>query len=119
MSGSDRTEHNTAAGDGDDNIREQMERELVEQLDTSEPELDEAEQDALVRAHISPKYEVQIQTKLDPIVQETIRYRELAKEIDGRYDNYMDRAQASLKSSGQSDDQASLSDDNVKPGSKD
>jgi len=118
MSGSDQNEHKPKAHDGDDNIRDQMERELVEQLDTSELELDKAEQDALVRARISPKYEVRIQTTLDPIVQETIRYRELAREVDGRYDNYMDRAQTSNKSLGQADEQASESAGSIKPEGK-
>jgi len=118
MSGSDQAGHKPIAQDGDDNIRDQMERELVEQLDTSEPELGKEEQDALVRARISPKYEVRIQTTLDPIVQETIRYRELAREVDNRYDNYMDRVHTSYKSSGQADEQASESAGSIKPESK-
>lgn len=42
---------------------------------------------------ISPKYEIRIQTSLDPIVEETRTYRGMAKEIDGRYDDYMKRAE--------------------------
>ncbi|HEY2494139.1 MAG TPA: hypothetical protein VGI33_14695 [Paenibacillus sp.] len=41
----------------------------------------------------SPKYEVRIQTTMDPIVEETLKYRSIARELDDRYDRYMERAE--------------------------
>ncbi|UVI27617.1 hypothetical protein [Paenibacillus spongiae] len=74
---------------------EQMEQELVERL-TSE-ELDNTEQERKVKAKLSPKYEIRIQTKHDPIVEETKLYREMAQEVDDRYERYMNRVQPELK----------------------
>ncbi|MNP09377.1 hypothetical protein D3C76_1014840 [compost metagenome] len=49
---------------------------------------------------IPPKYEIRIQTTLDPIVEETRRYRKIATEIDDRYDSYMEKSdQAKAKKS--------------------
>lgn len=45
---------------------------------------------------ISPKYEIRIQTTLDPIVEETLRYRKIAYELDDRYDKYLERSGKSL-----------------------
>lgn len=44
------------------------------------------------RQLIPPKYEVRIQTERDPIVEETLKFRTMARELDDRYDRYMDRA---------------------------
>ncbi|MGQ8875258.1 hypothetical protein [Paenibacillus sp. TSA_86.1] len=44
------------------------------------------------RQLIPPKYEVRIQTERDPIVEETLKYRTMARELDDRYDRYLDRA---------------------------
>ncbi|WP_054958603.1 hypothetical protein [Paenibacillus dakarensis] len=44
------------------------------------------------RRLIPPKYEIRIQTTQDPIVEETRKYRSMAKELDDRYDKYMKRA---------------------------
>ncbi|AJS61304.1 hypothetical protein [Paenibacillus sp. IHBB 10380] len=41
----------------------------------------------------SPKYEVRIQTTMDPIVEETLKYRSIARELDDRYNGYMERAE--------------------------
>ncbi|WP_293199696.1 hypothetical protein [Paenibacillus sp.] len=43
------------------------------------------------RQLIPPKYEVRIQTERDPIVEETLKYRMMARELDDRYDRYLDR----------------------------
>nr|WP_232055867.1 hypothetical protein [Paenibacillus alvei] len=45
-----------------------------------------------VRRRIAPRIEIRIQTTLDPIVEETNRYRSIAEEVDDRYDQYMNRA---------------------------
>ncbi|WP_434748113.1 hypothetical protein [Paenibacillus amylolyticus] len=44
------------------------------------------------RQLIPPKYEVRIQTVRDPIVEETLKFRTMARELDDRYDRYLDRA---------------------------
>lgn len=41
--------------------------------------------------HLKPKYEVRVQTMMDPIVEETQKVREYAEEVDARYDNYMEK----------------------------
>lgn len=62
---------------------------LAEQL-TDGP-LDESGREERVRASLPPKYEVRIRMEYDPIVEETKRYRSMAREIDGRYDRFMIR----------------------------
>lgn len=42
--------------------------------------------------HLKPKYEVRVQTMMDPIVEETYKVREYAEEVDERYDTYMEKA---------------------------
>jgi|GEM_PF-720830 hypothetical protein len=44
------------------------------------------------RQLIPPKYEVRIQTERDPIVEETLKFRTMARELDDRYERYLDRA---------------------------
>lgn len=68
----------------------ELERRVSEALTEGEMHQEDAEK--LVREKLSPKYEVRIQATVDPIVEETIRYRQLAEEVDSRYDKYMDRA---------------------------
>lgn len=65
-----------------------LERELSEML-TDGDYLSEEEQREEERRRLSPKYEIRIQTQLDPIVEETRKYRSMAEEIDDRYDEYM------------------------------
>lgn len=65
-----------------------LERELNELLTEGEP-ISEEERRAEERRRLSPRYEVRIQTQLDPIVEETFKYRKIAKEVDDRYDNYL------------------------------
>jgi hypothetical protein len=67
----------------------EAERLLAERL-TDGP-LEEADRGERVRASLPPKYEVRIQTEYDPIVEETKRYRSMARELDGRYDRFMFR----------------------------
>ncbi|MDT3428503.1 hypothetical protein J2Z22_004095 [Paenibacillus forsythiae] len=71
------------------NGKEDLERRLSEML--TEGELEESGREAGRRHPISPKYEIRVQTALDPIVEETYRYREIARELDDRYDKYLER----------------------------
>ncbi len=74
----------------------ELERELsellMEQDNGSEEERREEE-----RRRLSPKYEIRVQTTLDPIVEETRKYRTMAKEIDGRYDDYLKKTEQTDK----------------------
>ncbi|MEF2966133.1 hypothetical protein V3851_09855 [Paenibacillus sp. M1] len=65
-----------------------LERELSEMLSEQE-QASKEERLEEERRRLSPKYEIRIQTNLDPIVEETRKYRSMAKEIDGRYDEYL------------------------------
>lgn len=67
-----------------------MEQELAKQLREGPMALSDKEKRA--KASPSPAYEVRIQTVRDPIVEETRRFRQLAQEIDDRYDRYLQRA---------------------------
>ncbi|WP_106768931.1 hypothetical protein [Paenibacillus faecalis] len=73
-----------------DKPNQNMERQLSELLTDGEMESKDKEEEA--RRLIPPKYEIRIQTTLDPIVEETRKYRKIAKELDDRYDKYMERA---------------------------
>ncbi|GGG10223.1 hypothetical protein GCM10010912_63310 [Paenibacillus albidus] len=70
--------------------QDNLERKLSELLEDGEM----APEDKVAREvrQISPKYEIRIQTKLDPIVEETLRYRKIGRELDDRYDKYLERA---------------------------
>jgi hypothetical protein len=67
-----------------------LERKLSELL--QDGEIEPGDRTAKEIRQISPKYEIRIQTTLDPIVEETRRYRKIGQELDGRYDKYMERA---------------------------
>ena len=69
-----------------------LEAELHELLTVGEMETEE--QDAAVRRRVIPRTEIRIQTKMDPIVEETLLFRSMAKEVDNRYDRYMGSTQA-------------------------
>ena len=66
---------------------EELEQQLSELL--TEGEMESVDRKAQERAQISPKYEIRIQTELDPIREETKKFRSMAKEVDGRYDRYV------------------------------
>ncbi|WP_408634986.1 hypothetical protein [Paenibacillus phocaensis] len=68
----------------------ELERELSEMLTEGEYGSEEERREE-ERRRLSPKYEIRIQTTLDPIVEETLNYRKMAKEIDGRYDQYLNK----------------------------
>ena len=65
---------------------DRLEHALAEQL-TGGP-LEDRDREQRIKDRISPRYEIRIQTELDPIVEETKQYRKLAKEIDDRYDRF-------------------------------
>jgi hypothetical protein len=69
------------------NKKEQLEQEVAQILTEGEMKAEDPKEAAVDR--LSPRYEVRIQTAKDPIVEETKIFRELAKEVDKRYDKYM------------------------------
>ncbi|WJH34272.1 hypothetical protein N6H14_31065 [Paenibacillus sp. CC-CFT747] len=66
--------------------RDKLEQEMAHSLE--EGDMEKEELDAAARRRLSPRYEIRIQAKLDPVVEETRLYRQMAKEVDGRYDKY-------------------------------
>lgn len=81
--------------------QQSVERVLSEQLTEGHWNAEDVTDAA--RAHLSPKYEIRIQAKLDPIVEQTKHYRSIAQEIDDRYDTYMQRT---VSTNNQEDDEA-------------
>lgn len=79
-----------------------LERQLSEMLTDGEMEKKDREKEE--RRLLSPKYEIRIQTQLDPIVEETLKYRSMAKELDDRYDKYIDKAVKKNKPEGSGED---------------
>lgn len=77
--------------------REKLEKELSELLGDAEERTEEERQEE-TRKSLPHKYEIRIQTELDPIVEETVKYRSMAKEIDGRYDEYLKKTARDIKS---------------------
>ncbi|RCX16231.1 hypothetical protein DFP94_11388 [Fontibacillus phaseoli] len=69
-----------------------LERELSEMLE-DQPYGSEEERREEERRRLSPKYEIRVQTTLDPIVEETRKYRSMAKEVEGRYDDYLKKTE--------------------------
>jgi hypothetical protein len=68
-----------------------LERRLSDML--TEGEMEQRDRKAQEIREISAKYEIRIQTTLDPIVEETLRYRKIGRELDDRYDKYLDQAE--------------------------
>ncbi|WP_154891919.1 hypothetical protein [Paenibacillus polysaccharolyticus] len=85
----------------------ELERRLSDMLTEGDMEAsgDAEEQE---RQLIPPKYEVRIQTERDPIVEETLKFRTMARELDDRYDRYLERAAG----------QKSKADGGLKPGQR-
>lgn len=71
--------------------KDDLERKLSDML--VEGEMEESDRTAKEIREISPKYEIRIQTALDPIVEETLRYRKIGHELDDRYDKYLEQAE--------------------------
>lgn len=72
-----------------------LEKEIIDTL--TEGELDSEEKDKAIRRKLPHKYEIRIQTQLDPIVEETDIYRGMAKEVDNRYDVYLAKRKPNSK----------------------
>ncbi|SEP01766.1 hypothetical protein [Paenibacillus sp. OK076] len=68
----------------------ELERRLSDMLTEGDME-ESGDADKRERQLIPPKYEVRIQTERDPIVEETLKYRDMAREVDDRYDRYLER----------------------------
>ncbi|CAM3628122.1 hypothetical protein [Marinicrinis lubricantis] len=69
----------------DQKLEEQLSRALTEgEMERNDPKR------AAIR-QLPTKYETRTQAAFDPIVEETKRFRGMAKEIDDRYDRYMKR----------------------------
>lgn len=64
----------------------ELEEELVQKLTEGEMKQEDAEEAARKRMPI--KIEIRIQTQMDPVVEETRRYRQMASEVDARYAKY-------------------------------
>ncbi|MCL6603239.1 MAG: hypothetical protein K6T94_10225 [Paenibacillus sp.] len=90
-----------------------LERKLSDML--TEGEMEQGDRKAQEIREISPKYEIRIQTTLDPIVEETLRYRKIGRELDDRYDKYLERA---VKSSNPKDGSTANGDDGSPSGSE-
>jgi hypothetical protein len=88
----------------------ELEAKLSELL--TEGELAEVNRQEEGRRRLAPKYEVRIQTTLDPVEQETLKYRTMAKEIDGRYDKYVKPSQPAAESASGSAEDTGASQDN-------
>lgn len=71
--------------DKDKKIQQKVKKVLTE----GEMQVDEPKKAALDR--LKPKYEIRVQTTVDPIVEETQIIREHAKEVDERYDQYLNK----------------------------
>ena len=57
---------------------------LARSLTEGDPDVMDAQEAAVKR--LSPRWEIRIQSERDPIAEETAAYREIAKEVDNRYD---------------------------------
>jgi 23S rRNA A2030 N6-methylase RlmJ len=66
--------------------RKELEEELVQKLTEGEMETQDAEEAA--RKRLPFKTEIRILAETDPLVEETKRYRQIADEVDTRYDRY-------------------------------
>ncbi|WP_223067005.1 hypothetical protein [Paenibacillus caui] len=73
-----------------DQKNKELEQKLTELLfDGEQKQVNHQEEG---RKRLSPKYEIRIQTTMDPVVEETMKYRSMAREIDDRYDKYVERS---------------------------
>jgi hypothetical protein len=81
--------------------KDDLERKLSDML--VDGEMEQGDRIAKEIREISPKYEIRIQTTMDPIVEETLRYRKIGHELDDRYDKYLERAGKNLNTQEDSD----------------
>jgi 23S rRNA A2030 N6-methylase RlmJ len=64
----------------------EFEEELAQKLTEGDMELRDPDETA--RKRLPVKTEIRIQAAIDPVVEETRQYRQIAKEVDQRYDRY-------------------------------
>jgi len=64
---------------------ELLARKLTEER-SEEADGEEVEAKAKAARQLPPRWEIRIQAKLDPVVEETKVYRTLAREVDDRYE---------------------------------
>jgi|GEM_PF-1384255 hypothetical protein len=80
----------TGAGDPEPEGRRKVERKLSEALEKGEmsgrdPQLSATDL-------LTPKYEIRVRAERDTILEETKLYRQMAREVDDRYDKYVERS---------------------------
>lgn len=63
-----------------------LEEELAHTL--QEGELKQVNTQEAARRRLPRKTEIRIQAETDPVVEETKQYRQMAEEVDDRYDKY-------------------------------
>jgi hypothetical protein len=71
--------------------RESLEEKVSKALTEGEMESVQPDHEAVDR--LSPKYELRQMAKQDPIVEESKQIRSMAREVDGRYDDYLAKAE--------------------------
>lgn len=69
--------------------KEKLEKIVTETL--LEGEFNKGDPDDEAVGRLPSKYEIRQTVQLDPIVEETKRFRTMGKEVDDRYDEYMKR----------------------------
>jgi hypothetical protein len=75
--------------------KRQMEKKMADSLREGEPET--ADPQTAARKAVHPRYEIRMQLEHDPILEEIVRYRQIAKEADDRYDRYLARIPQHLR----------------------
>jgi hypothetical protein len=81
------------------NEKEQIEQEISQSL--TEGEMAERDPHAYAPERLRTRYEIRTQAETDPIVEETRIVRSMAKEVDDRYDEYMQRAEKGTDDKGE------------------
>ncbi|GIP37717.1 hypothetical protein J31TS4_09970 [Paenibacillus sp. J31TS4] len=72
--------------------KDKLERLLSDALEQEGADPKEPGKEAVKR--LPSHYEIRLTAQVDPIVEETKRYRQMAKEVDDRYEDYLRRAGA-------------------------
>lgn len=66
-----------------------VEEQLAQTL--TEGEMEQQDTTEAARKRLPIKTEIRIQAQVEPVVEETKLYRQMAEEIDNRYDRILDR----------------------------
>lgn len=75
---------------------------LARRLTEESEEQSAAEAEAKAAKQLPPRWEIRVQAKHDPIVEETKAYRAIAKEVDARYESVKVEEKIDDKDEGQS-----------------